>query len=207
MLCVVKDVRKKCKIFSFDVKALYPSVKKHVAVEGVKYLVTKSAIELKNVDYKEIAKYLSVMMTREEVVNEKLDEVIPKRVKKSRRPLTTNCLMSNKPENEEWVMGRTPTELEKRKKIANVLGIGVKVVMGNHTYMMGDTMYLQSEGCPIGLDLSQAVARAVMMMYDEKYLAEVKNEGIQIHMYCRYVDDSNQIVGAIICRKFDDSHR
>ena len=66
--------------------------------------------------------------------------------------------------------------------------------MSNHTYAVGDKIFLQTEGCPIGLDLSQAVARAVMLYYDELYLSKVKEEGMRIHMYARYVDDSNQIV-------------
>ena len=155
-----------------------------------------SKFEVKNIDYKEISKYLAVMMTPEEIKEEKFEEIIAKRVKKSKRKLTTNCLFSKKPENEEWILGKTPSSFEKKRMLACVLGIGVKVVMENHTYVMGEDIYLQTDGCPIGLDLSQAVARAVMLLYDELYLEEVKNEGINMQMYARYVDDSNQIVEA-----------
>ena len=95
---------------------------------------------------------------------------------------------------EEWVLGRSPNCTEKKKMIANAIGIGVRAVMSNHTYMVGDKVFLQSEGCPIGLDLSQGVARAVMLLYDELYQEQVKNEGINLCYYSRYVDDSNQIV-------------
>ena len=191
---VEEEVRRKCKILSFDVKSLYPRTKRQVAATAVKQMVMESNISVNNVNYKEVGKYLRVMMTEEEVQAEGLEGVLPKRVKKSRRVLTTNCLFSSKPESEEWIMGSNPSFKEMIVMIANALSIGVKVVMSNHTYTVGEKIFLQSEGCPIGLDLSQAVARAVMMQYDKLYLEKVAAEGIKIHMYTRYVDDSNQVV-------------
>ena len=145
-------------------------------------------------NYTEVGKYLAVMMTTEEIRAENLEDVIPVRVKKSRRKLTTNCLFSTKPECEEWMMGRPPNEDEKVRMIANVLSQGVKMVMSHHTYAVGDDIFLQEEGCPIGLDLSQAVARATMLLYDELFLSKAKENGLKIHMYARYVDDSNIVV-------------
>ena len=191
-----EKMRKTCKILSFDVKSLYPSVTKSVAEQCVKDLVLNSDMEVININYKEMSKYLFVMMTPDEVSRDKLGEVLPKRVKISRKPLTTNCLLSNKPEHEEWVLGRSPTEDEKRMMLANTVAIGVRYVMENHTYKMGDDIFLQSEGCPIGLNLSQAVARAVMNYYDKAYLERVQEEGLDMKMYVRYVDDSNQIIAA-----------
>ena len=34
---------------------------------------------------------------------------------------------------------------------------GVRTVVGNHTYIVGDQIYLQSTGSPIGLDISSLV--------------------------------------------------
>ena len=39
-----------------------------------------------------------------------------------------------------------------------------------------------------------AIARAYMMMYDSLYLEAAASAGIEILMYGRYIDDSNQIV-------------
>ena len=78
--------------------------------------------------------------------------------------------------------------------LANTLSVGVEAVMMNHTYTLADEIYIQSEGCPIGLDLSQAVARVVMMKFDKLYLKKVGEEGIIMHLYSRYIDDSNQVV-------------
>ena len=65
--------------------------------------------------------------------------------------------------------------------------------MANHVYCMGDKVYLQSEGGPIGLELTGAVSRPFMARYDRMYLERVKQAGLDMELYERYVDDSNQI--------------
>ena len=72
-------------------------------------MIMESDIQMKNVNYREVGKYLRVMMTEEEIEEEGIDRVIPKRVKKSRRRLTTNCLFSSKPESEEWILRSNPS--------------------------------------------------------------------------------------------------
>ena len=76
--------------------------------------------------------------------------------------------------------------------IALVISVGVKLVMSNHTYKVGDRYYLQLEGGAIGLELTGAVSRPFMMRWDRMYLKKVKSAGIKMRMYDRYVDDSNQ---------------
>ena len=58
---------------------------------------------------------------------------------------------------------------------------------------MGDTVYLQSGGGPIGLELTGAVSRAFMMRWDKLYLKRTQEASIKMLLYERYVDDSNQI--------------
>ena len=54
-------------------------------------------------------------------------------------------------------------------------------------------MYRQTEGGPIGLDLTGALSRPFMMRWDRMYLDRVKKAGIKMRFYKRYVDDSNQV--------------
>ena len=77
--------------------------------------------------------------------------------------------------------------------LAMVVAYGVKVVMTNHVYVVGDKFYLQSTGGPIGLELTGVLARIVMMSWDRRYLQKVALRGIRLRAYSRYVDDSNQI--------------
>merc|ERR1711911_335560 len=71
---------------------------------------------------------------------------------------------------------------------------GIKACMENHTYKVGDKIYLQKEGGPIGLELTGAASRAFMWRWDKMYLEKAQRAGIEIKKYERYVDDSNQIV-------------
>ena len=49
------------------------------------------------------------------------------------------------------------------------------------------------EGGAIGLELTGAVSRPFMMEWDLEYLSMVKESGMVMRLYKRYVDDSNQV--------------
>ena len=80
--------------------------------------------------------------------------------------------------------------------LALAISIGIHTCMSNHTYKVGDMQYLQPFGGPIGLELTGAVARPFMKKWDKMYLDRVGKAGIQMMLYERYVDDSNQ--GAVV---------
>ena len=86
--------------------------------------------------------------------------------------------------------------------LALVVAAGVDTVFANHTYRVGDKFFLQSSGAPIGLELAGAVHRPFMMRWDKKYLFAVRAAGITMHIFGRFVDDSNQVVEA---RNAEDS--
>ena len=77
--------------------------------------------------------------------------------------------------------------------LALAVSFGVKTVLSNHTYTVGDVKYLQTAGGPIGLELTGAVSRPFMMRWDKMYLDRVRRAGIVMQMYERYIDDSNQV--------------
>ena len=60
-------------------------------------------------------------------------------------------------------------------------------------FKVGDIIYLQASGSPIGLELSGAVSRPFMMYWDSMYLDKVEKAGMNMMMYERYIDDSNQV--------------
>ena len=70
---------------------------------------------------------------------------------------------------------------------------GVRVCIENHVYKVGDRIFLQKSGGPIGLELTGAVSRAFMKRWDRLYLERVRQAGIVMKVYERYVDDSNQV--------------
>ena len=62
-----------------DVKALYPSMSWEEIIKSVKWIIMRSDMKIENVDWFEVGKYLAVMMTKEEIVEEGLQHVVPKR--------------------------------------------------------------------------------------------------------------------------------
>ena len=90
---------------------------------------------------------VSVCICGEEIEAEGLSLVIPKRKKRRTRNITINYL-KQKNNDFKWTIGRKPGTRQKRKMIAMVVSVGVKIVMSNHTYTVEDSYYLQkNEAC------------------------------------------------------------
>ena len=188
---VDRDLRLKCKIISMDVKALYPSMSWSEIVKAIKEMIIESEMKTENVDWLEVGKYLSVMMTPEEIQEEGLINVIPKRRGVRLRRITINYLQQKK-NSDKWLPARRPGVRQKRRMLALAVSYGVYTAMSSHTYTVGDEIFLQSSGGPIGLGLTGAVARPFMLRWDRLYLKLVKKSGMEMLMYDRYIDDSNQ---------------
>ena len=67
--------------------------------------------------------------------------------------------------------------------------------MKNHFYLVGDEIRKQTEGGPIGLELTSALVRMAMIWRDEKFLKKAAEANVQIAMLDRYVDDANMLAG------------
>ena len=66
-------------IWSMDAEALFPSLALKDILGGIWTLVTESSLEFKDVDVNEMAKFLAIEYTREELVRRKVISCIPKR--------------------------------------------------------------------------------------------------------------------------------
>ena len=138
-----------------------------------------------------VGKYLAVMMTQEEIEEEGLSHVVPKRRGIRQRRITINYLQHKK-NKDKWLPARYPGVRQKRKMLSLAVSFGVNTALSNHTYCVGDQSYLQMSGGPIGLQLTGAVSRAFMMRWDRMYLTKVKRSGLKMQLYERFIDDSNQ---------------
>ena len=77
--------------------------------------------------------------------------------------------------------------------LALAISHGVYTTLSSHTYKVGDTIYQQMAGGSIGLELTGAVARPFMLRYDDLYKTRVREAGLDLMLYERYIDDSNQV--------------
>ena len=187
-----ENIREKCQVISMDVKALYPSMEVEEVVKAVREMVESSEDQPDDVDWWEVGKYLAVNMTKEEVERERLIHVIPSRKKGPNRKVSV-AYLSNKQNEGNWTTTRMPGHIQRRKMLGIAVSLGVKACMSNHLYRVGDKVYLQKEGGPIGLELTGAASRAFMWRWDNMYKKNARKAGIDILLYERYVDDSNQI--------------
>ena len=184
------EVRAESVLLSMDIKALYPSMRDEVIVRAVRELILESDLKAVSVEYLEVGKYLRVVLSSEEIGDHGLTDVLPRRSKMSRRKLTTNCL-----DDGNWVPAKDrPDDQQRKLMLALAVSEGVRTVVGNHTYMVGDQIYLQTTGSPIGLDISSPISRAVMMLFDKLFLKKLREEGMTVSQYKRYVDDINTII-------------
>ena len=69
--------------------------------------------------------------------------------------------------------------------------------MTNHIYCFDDKIKKQAEGGPIGLELTGEVAIIFMTWWDKQFQMKLRNNGLTVYAYKRYVDDINLVVKGI----------
>ena len=69
----------------------------------------------------------------------------------------------------------------------------VEFIMGHHVYVVNDQLYIQTDGGPIGLRITGALARLVMSFFDKMFLTKMKKLNMCPYMYSRYVDDADMV--------------
>ena len=93
-------------------------------------------------------------------------------------------------DQEQWVFPKVElTKREKRMIVATVMKIAVLVLFRSHVYTFGGKFYLQKRGGPIGLRSTCAIARIVMLDWDDRWLAMVDRNNIKLVDKARYMDD------------------
>ena len=75
--------------------------------------------------------------------------------------------------------------------MARAMEVVVDTIMSNHFYQFDGQVVTQETGGPIGLKISGVLARLVMLWWDGKFLGKLKNLGVCLEFYLRYVDDGN----------------
>ena len=217
-ICDVNDIQHREEenpvIFSMDVKQLYPSLDATHVSALVREAFMSTRLDI-NVDPRELSLYLSVTRNRTELINLGLGAVThTRRNTRGRAPgITTEEILRRRyedgdradqngsnPDQSKFIPpSRDPTSEECRLMLSLALETAVLAVINNHMYQYNNTVRKQREGGPIGLRISGALARIVMIEWARRFksivtqanndLPEMANHNI--HLLKIYVDDTN----------------
>ena len=194
-------------IFSTDVDALYPSLDTEDVLEAVEKLVMDSEYEFENVEDRELAKYLKIVIPEDELEAKGLVSNVPKsRVEIEGRSkgsvsvayLDTDTYSSldkgKKSVKEKWVWEgwMSPCRVKRKLMLSLLFREQVRVMMTNHLYTFGGQLYRQGTGGPIGLKLTSTAARGVLRMFDREYKSKLADLKLELLLDKRYVDDKNK---------------
>ena len=141
---------------------------------------------------------MALTLTNAKVEELQLQEVLPRRkASRGREPgITTKEVRGPMQEDINWGQSlfsppmRRSTEEEKKEILALCVEVGLMAAMEGHLYSWHGEVRKQREGLGIGADLTRAVARLVMLDWDQKYLNLVKDNKLTQYSYSRYVDDT-----------------
>ena len=193
------DDRKNLIIGSMDVKALYPSIDLVQACQDVELLVEKYGDRIEGAAYGEAARYLALVLTEKEVLDEGLSDVLPQlRTNRGMKPGITSPEVSNTPLNKEVLKEesrltepiREPSAQEQKRILAKCLARATHAAMSNHVFQLGGDIYSQDEGLPMGNPLTGVLARIEMLHWDRAFCSLIDNtKDINRSLHKRYVDD------------------
>ena len=183
-------------IIGADVEGLYPALDDIEVANICYHAILRSSIKFNNINYQKASIYVAMNLTREEAAIHPLGRVLPKRKhQRSSRPWVTGSM---KEAEAKWV---TPdiewTEMEKRLMVAEMTRVGVIVMMNTHLFRWNGKLYLQKKGGPIGLRATCAVARVVMLFWDDKLAEVMKFNNIKLDDGMRYMDDVRLVLDAL----------
>ena len=81
--------------------------------------------------------------------------------------------------------------------MATVVQIATEAMFRNHFYEFGGQRFQQQEGGPIGLRGTCSVARLTMQIFDRKWSNILEDQGVDIKLYSRYMDDGRILLHPI----------
>ena len=179
---------------SADVKALYPSLDIDCVIENVGKMIVESEIDVKGLDMQELGLYLSLTRDRQYLEDRGIASWCPtRRTHLGRKPKIT--AHANKEDRksrfEIWIpITQQPEEKVVQKAMfAEGIKVALEKIMKNHFYAFGESKRRQKEGGPIGLVLTDPVAKIFMTYWDRCFKRAAEEQGFEIALYRRYVDD------------------
>ena len=183
-----------------DVKALYASLGITFTIEKVCEVFHTSSVQVVGLNAEKLGLYLSLNRSEAELRDRGLLRFCPRRkTNRGRPPTITGCAIDeNKTKRfQPWIPPvEQPDEDTTRKMFTEAMKIVLLFIMQNHLYTFDNQIKLQSEGGPIGLELTGVLAQLYMVWWDRQMVKKLEENGIGLRMCKRYVDGINVIMHA-----------
>ena len=185
---------------SLDVKALYPSIDVNFAAEVVAEELYRSDVKIseESVDIEELGLYIVLNEDERELDRIGLREHCPTRISsRGRKPNVTGQANSSREKRSKiWRPPKNPNPDERvlKRMLCKALTIGIKKVMEAHVYKFDGKIRKQRKGGAIGLEMTGELAGVFMMWWDRRMRESLRENGINVQMYKRYVDDINIVL-------------
>ena len=167
--------------YSMDVKALYPSITAAQAGEAVKTAMETTSLTFANVNYPMALRYIAKSAESDDQVKEwGFADYCPIR---TRKPGVRPGMVGDADADEKWTDGSVPLDGQTRRKIlGKVLELAVMKVFKSNVYRFGGKTYLQTDGAPIGLDLSGEIGCLVMALWDVSFMSLCEEKNIVVDL-------------------------
>ena len=187
-------------IGSTDFKSYYPSLPIKRTAKIVATMVEQSELSIKTNDV-EMGLFLASTLSREEVENVGLGEVVQERLhtRAAAPGITSKEILERGPNcPTKWKPPRrSPSEQERRFMLGKVIELSIIFCMENHFYMLEGKIRRQLKGAGIGLRCSEALGRAFGLDWDQRLIQRLEELSWPPLMIKRYVDDLNAILTAV----------
>ena len=95
----------------------------------------------------------------------------------------------------QWIFPKAErTALDRKMILSEVMRLAVEMMFSTHCYSFDGKVYRQTEGGPIGLRSTCAVARVVMSRWDVKFKQRLGEANIMTALDGRYVNDGRLVL-------------
>ena len=162
----------------------------------MRHAILTSDVTIENFDHLAALRYLTIIGGNELLSKIGVRRLAPKWLGNRQDLTSVGGSKSKNPKS--WLDTRKEImDFEKKRIVAAVLEIMVNLVMSTHVYVFCGRYFLQKLGGPIGLRSTATIAALIMKIWDQAWLKLVKNEGLNILEFFRYVDDVRNFTFAL----------
>ena len=176
-------------VASLDVKSLFPSLRTEQCVSAFRQVISNSKIRLEGLNHKEMGIMLRKNYTSQELKDKNLDHLVPIKLKK---PKNSEKVKSGDKNNcyDLWSFPKESlTESEIRIMFAEIIAVGVTLVMNNHVFAFDNKVYVQINEGSTGVRLTGIMSEIVMILWCCELARRLENVGVENSMMPRFVDD------------------